>query len=928
MLERLQEINRAVSVKFRKFKAEANASEERLRRELDLEIESLKAQLELAIDDGQRAYESAKEGDAKTEGLRHELSDLHAQVEQLLLERRAAQERELATSDRWRALLRSILSDYETARRQKEESIRERDELIKQISDPSVKEVLFSRIEILEDKYDNISPIVKERHPNPTQSHEIESLSIPLGNKLITKHTECSTLSVSSLQGNTTDDASEEIYPDHTQSKAYDEGQSMTLEELLAFHDEAFVRNVYQAILKRPADPVGLKFYTGKLRRGMSRLQVLSDLARSGEGKIVNADIPGLQAVIRRFRRARWLTPRYVLARFITTAEGDTSTKLMAIENQLARLLTLAQSETRQPFSGEPYAGTIADPQNRPTTSRTAAKPSIEQSATSQSVAELMSHVETVHGLSGERPPTAHLTADRGVPLSLWPDLSTSLLESLWSASTSATEPIQFVAEHRLWIVLSGGQTESLSQTTAESIREFKRLALFDVEIASLGPSCPTAHKALESMQALVKLVSPSDLVMFLGPNDVIDTRFAKALTSQKCWDYDFILTDQVFVEGEFIYVVPFHGIDPVHAAACDYFHSRFIASGRALGESSLTSYDTPYEFAAAFIQLTVEHKKRQLHLQFPFIRNGALGRTALDQSRRELLRTLSSAFTSPGETALGSVSAIICTKDCGYLLDGLITLLLRHRLIKDIVIVSNNTSDDYSLMLLDQLACNDRCKVLVYDKPFNFSEQCNLGAKASQGDYLLFLNDDISPVNSDWLDIMLSDISCDEDRIVGPLLLYPDQTIQHGGMYIGFNGCAGHAFRHLRHPHGAPMYELVAPRQVSCLTGATLLMKRSVFDSLNGFDVLLATMLQDVDLSMRAVFSGIRLIFDPRAILFHMESVTIKETLSDEAILRRRDREYAHFRSRWHAELGKDQWFNRTLDAQDESWRRLKVAS
>ena len=252
---------------------------------------------------------------------------------------------------------------------------------------------------------------------------------------------------------------------------------------------------------------------------------------------------------------------------------------------------------------------------------------------------------------------------------------------------------------------------------------------------------------------------------------------------------------------------------------------------------------------------------------------------------------------------------------------------LLEMPRIKEVVIVSNNTSSSYALDLLDRLSQHSRCKVLAYNKPFNFSEQNNIGAAAASGDFFLIMNDDINPIGRDWLDVMLESVVSDLDRIVGPLLLYPDQTIQHGGMYMGFNNCAGHAFRHLTHPHDAAMFELVAPRRVTSLTGACLLMKRSVFERLNGFDVLLATMLQDVDLSLRAFHSGVELVFDPRAILFHLESVSIKKTLTDEAVLRRREREYAHFRARWHSEIWTDPYHNRGLDLQDEALRTLRVA-
>jgi GT2 family glycosyltransferase len=273
------------------------------------------------------------------------------------------------------------------------------------------------------------------------------------------------------------------------------------------------------------------------------------------------------------------------------------------------------------------------------------------------------------------------------------------------------------------------------------------------------------------------------------------------------------------------------------------------------------------------------------------------------------------------------SVSVVISTKDGGYLLDGLVHQLLSISRVAEILIVSNNTSGDYTLGLLDRLSNTERCRVFRYDRPFNFSVQTNHAVREAKGKFLLILNDDVSLIGSDWLDTLLVDVDCEQPRIAGPLMLYGNQSIQQGGMYLGHNHRAGHTFRHQRHPHDAPMFELVAPRLVSCLTGACLLMKRSLYEDLNGFDEQLATGLQDVDLCLRALYSGAELVFDPRAIIFHLESVSLIPTLSDESVQRRRDREYARFRDRWDSELRPDRWHNQNFYIEDEALRQLRIA-
>jgi GT2 family glycosyltransferase len=270
------------------------------------------------------------------------------------------------------------------------------------------------------------------------------------------------------------------------------------------------------------------------------------------------------------------------------------------------------------------------------------------------------------------------------------------------------------------------------------------------------------------------------------------------------------------------------------------------------------------------------------------------------------------------------SISVIICTKDSGLLLRQLLHRLRGEPLVLEILIVSNNTTNAYAVQTLLEAAKFKNITVLEYNKAFNFSRQCNLGAKYAKGSTLLFLNDDITPVTEDWLGRLANWM--DKPRIVGPLLIYPNETVQHAGMHLGFNGVAGHSMRHSRLPSGDYGFLLSAPRRVSCLTGAVLMMPKSVFESMNGFDVLLATYLQDVDLSLRALYSGIELIIDPRCVLIHMESISVIPQLQNRTVQRTRELEFKYFRNRWGDVIQQDAWTNPLFDVHDESRTKLRA--
>jgi GT2 family glycosyltransferase len=210
----------------------------------------------------------------------------------------------------------------------------------------------------------------------------------------------------------------------------------------------------------------------------------------------------------------------------------------------------------------------------------------------------------------------------------------------------------------------------------------------------------------------------------------------------------------------------------------------------------------------------------------------------------------------------------------------------------------------------------------------FNFSRLSNTGARAGKrGDHLLFLNDDIAPVTEDWIERMLARFDEPDTGAVGPLLLYPDERVQHAGMYLGFDGMAGHVLRHASLPEQDYLFTCSAPRETTAVTGAALMMSRAAFEAVNGFDAQLATYLQDVDLCLRLQRSGFVNVFDPSAVLIHMESVSIRPLEGQGQFQQQRNAERARFLERWGQALLRDPYHSAGFDLQDQSLRRLSAA-
>ena len=269
----------------------------------------------------------------------------------------------------------------------------------------------------------------------------------------------------------------------------------------------------------------------------------------------------------------------------------------------------------------------------------------------------------------------------------------------------------------------------------------------------------------------------------------------------------------------------------------------------------------------------------------------------------------------------------IICTRDKGHLTRQLVRSLLAcaPSEVAEVIVVANGTANPYALATLQDIARDERVRVLWRDEPFNFSRLCNAAAAQARGDGpLLFLNDDLAPVSPDWIARLMAQLQAPQVGAVGALLLYPDETVQHGGMYLGFNGRAGHVLRGARLPEEDYLFTAVAAREVSCVTGAVLLVRREAFRAVGGFDDQLATYLQDVDLCLRLRRSGWLNVFEPAAVLIHMESASIRELDRTSAFHRQREAEDERFTQRWGAVLSSDPHHARGFDLQDETLHRL----
>lgn len=195
----------------------------------------------------------------------------------------------------------------------------------------------------------------------------------------------------------------------------------------------------------------------------------------------------------------------------------------------------------------------------------------------------------------------------------------------------------------------------------------------------------------------------------------------------------------------------------------------------------------------------------------------------------------------------------------------------------------------------------------------FNYSHINNLAVATSTGEYVLLLNNDISMIESGWLKEMVRHFADPEVGIVGPKLLYPDGTLQHAGVVIGIGGVAGHRYVRFPGDYTGPFCRLALAQDVGAVTGACLLIRRTVFDEVGGLDAdNLAVAFNDIDLCLKVRSAGYRIIWTPHAVLEHHESKSRGLDLSGEKQVRFQ-REVLFMRAKWSQRLD-DPYYNPNL--------------
>ena len=184
-------------------------------------------------------------------------------------------------------------------------------------------------------------------------------------------------------------------------------------------------------------------------------------------------------------------------------------------------------------------------------------------------------------------------------------------------------------------------------------------------------------------------------------------------------------------------------------------------------------------------------------------------------------------------------------------------------------ILIANDCSTDLTTEI-EQIIPGVRC--ITTEKNLRFLLNCNNAAKYAKGKYLLFLNND-TQVQDNWLEPLVTLIESAEDiGMVGSKLIYPDGLLQEAGGILWRDGSAWN----YGNRQNAALPEFNYVKQVDYISGAAIMLYRSLWEEIGGFDEQFApAYCEDSDLAFTVRKMGYRVMYQPKSVVVHFEGIS-----------------------------------------------------
>lgn len=267
------------------------------------------------------------------------------------------------------------------------------------------------------------------------------------------------------------------------------------------------------------------------------------------------------------------------------------------------------------------------------------------------------------------------------------------------------------------------------------------------------------------------------------------------------------------------------------------------------------------------------------------------------------------------------SVDLIVPTRDGLAVLKPCIDSILTKTSYQNfkVIVVDNGSELAETHEFFDLIQKDPRVSVVSYPGEFNYSAINNYAAQQGNSDYVALVNNDIEVIHDDWLTQMMVWATQDNVGIVGAKLLFGNGKVQHAGVTIGMGNAAGHI--HRLEEGDAPGYQLrcLATQNMMAVTAACLITPRKLYESLGGLDQeKFKVAYNDIDYCLRVESLGHHIIWTPEAKLYHHESVSRGDDMSDIHI-ERYFKELANLQKRWKTKGFVDKYYSPHLRIGDE---------
>jgi glycosyltransferase involved in cell wall biosynthesis len=231
-----------------------------------------------------------------------------------------------------------------------------------------------------------------------------------------------------------------------------------------------------------------------------------------------------------------------------------------------------------------------------------------------------------------------------------------------------------------------------------------------------------------------------------------------------------------------------------------------------------------------------------------------------------------------------------------------------------EILLVDNNSNDPIALAYFELLNLHEKITVLRYPHLFNFSAINNFAAKQAKGEIIGLINNDVEVITPQWLTEMVSHAQREDIGCVGAMLYFENDTIQHAGVIIGVGGVAGHSHKYFKREEHGYFSRLNIVQNLSAVTAACLLVRKSVYEEVNGLNEDdLTVAFNDVDFCLKVQAAGYRNLWTPYAELYHYESISRGAEDNPEKVARFK-KETNYMKNTWNTDTKVDPCYSPNL--------------